>query len=299
MEPIVKEQKQVKPDGRTSPFRRIVVPCDFSEPAREAYAFSRALARKSGGSLFVLKVIDFPLLYESTFGVQPYSIDPKLLEDMEADARAKYQKMKASMGDDDVTEEFHTINGSITGGIRTFAKAHDIDLIVMGTHGANGLKEVFVGSNTEKIVRHSPVPVISVRKRHGSDSIRKIVFPIGVDYKVDAFVNRLKELQDFFDATLHAVYVITPNNFRKYTELKREIEQWIEFYALKNITLEVRSDLYEQDGIIEYAREIEADMIAMGTHGRKGLAHLLTGSIAEDVVNHMECPIWTFSLGTD
>jgi nucleotide-binding universal stress UspA family protein len=217
---------------------------------------------------------------------------------MEADARTRYSKMKASFGEMDIQEEFCVVNGSITAGVRAFVKDKNMDLIVMGTHGASGLKEVFVGSNTERIVRYASVPVISVRRSADVDSIKKIVFPVMVDYGVEPFVNRLHELKEFFEAELHFVYIVTPNNFRKYTEIRKEIGQWKEYYGLSDATLEIRSDLYEQDGIIEYAKEVEADMIAMGTHGRRGVAHLLAGSIAEDVVNHMECPIWTYSLTT-
>ena len=65
---------------------------------------------------------------------------------------------------------------------------------------------------------------------------------------------------------------------------------------LKNYTLNVFNDPYEESGVINFAQEIDADMIAMGTHGRRGLAHLMSGSVAEDIVNHVDCPIWTYSI---
>jgi hypothetical protein len=58
----------------------------------------------------------------------------------------------------------------------------------------------------------------------------------------------------------------------------------------------MRNDAYETDGIISFAHEVNADLIAMATHGRRGLLHLLTGSVAEDVVNHVDCLMWTWSL---
>lgn len=62
---------------------------------------------------------------------------------------------------------------------------------------------------------------------------------------------------------------------------------------LTNFTLNVYNDEEEKTGVMNFARMKEADMIAMGTHGRKGIGHLLIGSIAEDVVNHVDIPIWT------
>jgi nucleotide-binding universal stress UspA family protein len=58
----------------------------------------------------------------------------------------------------------------------------------------------------------------------------------------------------------------------------------------------VRSEFSEEAGIIDFTEEIKADMVAMATHGRRGLAHLFAGSIAENTVNHITCPIWTLSL---
>jgi nucleotide-binding universal stress UspA family protein len=62
----------------------------------------------------------------------------------------------------------------------------------------------------------------------------------------------------------------------------------------KNFKIHVYNDIDEQEGTLNFANEVGADMIAMGTHGRRGLAHLFTGSIAEDVVNHVQCPMWTY-----
>jgi hypothetical protein len=74
------------------------------------------------------------------------------------------------------------------------------------------------------------------------------------------------------------------------------MEEFAKHFKLSNYTINLRNDAYETDGIISFASEVKADMIAMATHGRRGLLHLLTGSVAEDVVNHVDCLIWTCSL---
>jgi SRSO17 transposase len=74
------------------------------------------------------------------------------------------------------------------------------------------------------------------------------------------------------------------------------------FYCLINALLYLpkewceRKDAFEMDGILSFALETKSDIIAMATHGHRGLFHLLAGSIAEDVVNHGTCPIWTYSI---
>ena len=67
-------------------------------------------------------------------------------------------------------------------------------------------------------------------------------------------------------------------------------------YMLKDHTINIYNDIYEDQGILSFANKIDASMIDMGTHSRKGLKHLLSGSLAEDVVNHARRPIWTFHI---
>jgi nucleotide-binding universal stress UspA family protein len=64
----------------------------------------------------------------------------------------------------------------------------------------------------------------------------------------------------------------------------------------KNYTLNTYSDISEVEGIINFAKSVSADLVAMRTHGRTGLAHIATDSIAEDVLNHIKCPIWTYKI---
>ncbi len=63
---------------------------------------------------------------------------------------------------------------------------------------------------------------------------------------------------------------------------------------MKNYTINVYNDLGEEEGIIYFADSINADLIAMATHGRTGFAHVMAGSIAEDVVGHSKRPVLTF-----
>jgi nucleotide-binding universal stress UspA family protein len=110
------------------------------------------------------------------------------------------------------------------------------------------------------------------------------------------FIHHLTELQELLDATLHVVVINTPYNMKRSKYEQSELDEFARHYRLKNFTLNVRGDFTEEAGIAGFADEIHADMIALGTHGRRGLAHLFAGSIAEHVVNHLACPIWTCRL---
>ncbi len=272
--------------------KKILVPCDFSEPAVEAFKFAIDLASNNGGSVLVLKVIDLPVVYETSFGMPAYAFNSTLLEELEEDAGKSYARMLKKFGRGYSKVSFTVIHGPTSAIIRDTIADQKPDLVVMGTHGATGLKEFFVGSNTEKIVRFSKVPVFAIRKAPSVSSIKNIVMPTSLHLDQADFIKRVKALQSFFNATLHILFLNTPFNFVRDNELKN----YVKHYKLTHCTLNIRNDRYEPDGIISFVTETKADMLAMATHGRKGLSHFLAGSITEDVVNHVQCPVWTYAL---
>jgi hypothetical protein len=164
----------------------------------------------------------------------------------------------------------------------------------MGSHGATGLREYFIGSNAEKIVRNSRVPVLVI-KNYYKGTIKNIVFPNTLETeKQQDLIRKVKELQAFFKATVHIVYVNTPTNFTSDNITFERLKQFAKEFQFRNYTLNVYNYPFEESGVIHFTSDIKGDLIAMGTHGRKGLAHFLNGSLAEDIVNHASSPIWTY-----
>jgi nucleotide-binding universal stress UspA family protein len=276
--------------------KKILVPCDFSEPAQQAYKFALSLAEASDGEVYVMHAMDMPLMYESAFGLQPYVLDSRLEQELEEKAKSNFLKLQSLMGKGTENVSFHIIHGPVALSIRDFIKEKNIDLVVMGTRGAGGLKEYLVGSNTEKIVRTSRVPVFAIRKAPDIKEIKSIVLPTTLRMDHPEFIEKVKALQRFFHAKLHVLYINTPVDFRTDRDIQPHLQEFAKRFKLTDYTLNMRNDAYETDGIISFAGEIKADMIAMATHGRRGVLHLLTGSVTEDVVNHVDCLMWTWSL---
>ena len=128
-------------------------------------------------------------------------------------------------------------------------------------------------------------------------SIKKILLPITtLALNQTDFIHRVKELVYFFDATLHILLINTPLHFRTDTDAKASLQKFVEHYTLKDYKVHFKNYRKEEEGIIKFADDEQIDLIAMATHGWKGLVHLVTGSIAEDVVNHIQCPVWTYSI---
>ncbi|MDH5603419.1 MAG: universal stress protein, partial [Cyclobacteriaceae bacterium] len=186
--------------------------------------------------------------------------------------------------------------GNPFAGISRYITEKDPQMVIMGSKGATGLKGVFIGSVTEKIVRTARCPVIAVKGETHITDIKDIVFGNDLKEGQEDLMERVKQLQHIFNATLHIVRVNTPDKFKPDRESLPLLRDFIAYYNIKNATLNVYSDSYEDQGLIYFAEEIGADMIALGTHGKRGLGHFISGSIAEDVVNHAKRPIWTYII---
>jgi nucleotide-binding universal stress UspA family protein len=181
---------------------------------------------------------------------------------------------------------FHGIQSSIT--------AQRADLVVMGTSGKSKIEEMIIGSNTEKVVRHSKCPVLTVHEKTSDVNFKNIVYATSMSNNERAFANVVINAQEMYGSTIHLVRVNTPMNFRSDTEVKKLMEAFAKKLNLKKYTINVFNDFSEEEGIINFAETINADLIAMATHGRTGFAHVLVGSIAEDVANHSRKPVLTY-----
>ncbi len=275
--------------------KKILVPCDFSDSAIQAFEFAVKIVHKSKGEIILFHALDVPGLHD-TMQISESYFGENYLKDLKVKAEKSLEEMKSKWVKEAVRVRSLVEHGPTTTTILHIAEEYKADLIVMGTQGASGFKEFLIGSNTEKIVRLSPLPVLAVRKSHKLSVIKNIVFPTTLDPDQNRLLTHLKELQNFFSAKLHFLQVNTPHNMKRTADEKVMMEDYVRKFGFENYTLNTRNHFYEQEAIMNFTTEIKADMIAMGTHSRKGLAHLFSGSVAEDVVNLMDCPVWTYSI---
>lgn len=270
--------------------KRILVPCDFSNQAMSAVKMASDIASQAGSELRLINVVEVPLMHDSML-MPTLSFEEETMNELRNNAEKQFEKIKSDLSPLPVITEI--LYGSPSVMISDYIRDNNIDLVVMGTKGVSGLKELLIGSNAEKIVRNAACPVITVRREVAPKSIRNIVLPNSLEPGQDHLIARLKQLQQMLKATLHIVWINTPANFTPDSITLVKLKEFARQYTLTNFTLNIYNDIEEKNGVMNFARFKEADMIAMGTHGRKGIGHLLIGSIAEDVVNHVDIPIWT------
>jgi len=273
--------------------KKILVPCDFSNAAVQAFRFACEIATISKGEVFLLNVIELPSLHSSML-VPIHAYENAFLKEIKSKAHKNYEKIKEKWGGK-VKIHFSVEHGSVTDGIKRYVDKKRIDLVVMGTHGSSGLKEFTVGSNTEKVVRSAKVPVIAVKKPVTVTSLKDIIFPTNLKFVNKDLINSIKALQSFLKARLHILYVNVPSNFAPDHFTEKRMIEFARENQFKNCAVHVYNDVDEESGILNFSSKFKNKIIAMSTHGRRGINHLMSGSVAEDVVNHIDGPIWTMS----
>jgi nucleotide-binding universal stress UspA family protein len=175
-------------------------------------------------------------------------------------------------------------------------KFSQIDLIVMGSQGSEGLKELFIGSNTEKVVRKSKVPILSLKEDQGSFDLKNIVLASNFYKELEGVFSQMNDLLGPFNPHYNLLKVVTPNNFETSHYSRKLMNEFASRFDLKNYSIHIYNDNNIEAGILNFAKEINADAIVIATHGRRGIEHFINGSLAEDVVNHALTPVLSFKL---
>jgi nucleotide-binding universal stress UspA family protein len=278
--------------------KKILVPVDFSKPSLLASDVAADIARKSGAKVVLLHVVEEivgnSINVEGQVGTgedwEDRIFTLKLIE--------KAKKQLAKLTEDPKFESVKVIPelrvGTPYHGMNQIIVDQKVDLVVMGTAGHSDFEEMIIGSNTEKVVRSSHCPVLTVHNKPASQDFKNIVYATSMNKDEEVFSRIVRATQKIYDATIHLVRINTPGNFQRDAVVRKYMNDFAKKLQLKNVTINVFNDLTEEEGIIYFSESINADLIAMATHGRTGFAHVLAGSIAEDVVSHSKRPVLTF-----
>ena len=277
--------------------QKILVPFDFSPASKRAYKFSLEIASTVGAEVSVLHI------------KKPISLYLKILNryldfanDISARMQAslapqnRFENFSKHIEKKNVPVSFLTKFGKLDKALPMEVIVQNADLVVMGTRGANGLKELLLGSNTEKIVRTAPVPVLVVHEYTALSKIKHIVFPTNLELINKNLLEKLKELQLIFNAKLHILYVKTPAEPESEKQIRKRLLAFVDIYEIENFTIHIRSAVGETNAILSFSSGLDDSMIAMGTRALTGLNHLILGSITEDVANHAASNVWTYAL---
>jgi len=272
---------------------KILVPTDFSEQAENALKVAAMLAKTYNAEIYLLHMMEIPMQHSDPG--QAKSDIPETLFFMNL-ARKRFENLIAQDYLKDITVH-ETVKTDITfNEIKDSCKELNIDMIVMGSHGATGMMEMFVGSNAEKVVRSSEVPVLVIKNEHQTFNVNNFVFASDFQNDNKETYKQAVKFAKAFGSKIHLLLVITSSNFMTSYEAKTRINDFISGIDYDNYTITIHNDYTVEQGILNVSKDINADLIGISTHGRQGIAHFFNGSISEDIVNHAKRPVITFKI---
>ncbi|WP_262178651.1 universal stress protein [Haloarcula laminariae] len=292
-------------------YDNILVPVDESAHAERGVDHAVLLAEAFDATVHLLTVVDVKA------AAGPFSaggIDGDYVERQMADQREALAEREANM---DVPVETSVGTGTPSEGILEYVEDNHIDLVVMGTHGRSGLRRYLTGSVAERVLRLSPVPVVTVRATAASavgSGYGDILVPTDGSERAAAAVAHAVSVADAFGSTIHAVSVVNVGDIATgtdiavpqdlLTELEGAATDATEAVAREaeaagvDAVTEVRTGRPKED-LLEYATDHDIDLVVMGTRGRTGLDRVLLGSTAEALVRRSEVPVLTVNEQRD
>lgn len=272
--------------------KKIIVPTDFSDCAFNALRTASVLARQIDAEIHLVHAYEKPL---SGLSLQ-VEVDLAALRQLRSYIDEEIDRMLQS--------EF-LVGLNVIKHVEADRKPWEIlnldpyigmDLIVMGSHGSSGVKETFIGSNTQRFVQHSELPVLVVKESHDPREFKDILFASNFFGESDTAFEKVRDWINMFDAKVHLLKVITPANFERSEYSQTIMEDFGDKHGLENYDCHIYNDISLEKGIFSFARANKTDMLLVGTHGRKGLSHLILGSLAEQLVNHAAMPVMTMKI---
>ncbi len=276
---------------KTFEIKRILVPTDFSETGMLAIEHAAFLARLSKAHLYLLHVIES---FEYAYSEFEPEIAVKDVESIEGAATEKLEKLGANLSNQyGINVSSLVSTGRPASGISGMVKDQNIDLIVMGTHGAKGFEEYIIGSNAHKVVDLSPCPVITVQAYAKNIGFTNIVMPIDDSPHSRQKVDHVVALAKLYGSKIHILGLL--ENLGELEERKFNIKLDTVENIIKSADLPyVRKLVTGHNTAVEamkYSEEVNADLLVIMTDHESHLPGAFLGALAKQIVNHSKVPV--------
>lgn len=274
---------------------KIIVPIDFSKNALNALEYASRLAQDTNSTIKLIHVVS-PTTYNATInGIMAEEIAGKResaheeLQKLLKVFNAKYTR---------VVFDFEINQGETSEEIIKSSNDNEASMIIMGTHGATGLKKLFFGSNTASVIEQSACPVMAIPENYSFKKPKKIVFATNYHESDFMVLKQLASIAEVFTSEINVLHIIDDE---AYTEDRLEnIKQFVLLASSSILYSKISYKLFKSTDIpmgIESIIEMEgADIISLSTHKRNTIEKLINKSITKELSFHTKVPLLAFNM---
>lgn len=283
--------------------KKILVPTDLSAIAERGLSLAIEIAERSEAEISLVNFTSHP--FGKTFTAMG-DVNSKI--DTEGELYT-LQLLRANKEKLDTLVQKHIrpgidietaiVDEAFKDGIDEYLRKENIDLVVMGTSGEENATEVFTGNHTEQVIRISRCPVLSVRDGFNIDDFKKIVLAVNViknKEHVNDALDTLADLAACFDAHIHIVHVRDRAADYSELDLRDYFTKLAENANLKNYSITIYEADEQAEGVIQFAREVKAGLIAVIKNSTDGIFRIFSSHFSDRLVKEVGRPVFTFNL---
>lgn len=274
--------------------KQILFPTDFSEAANTAFIYALRFADSFGAELVILHVYDLPIVEtppmpESTKEIFDI-VEMNQFESFREQLPELHQiAERRNLGH--VSMRNILLYGDLIYNINKVCADEAIDLIVMGTKGASGLKETFLGSSTASVIANARVPVLGIPAEAEYHPIKSIAFTTQYKDKDNEALAKTLEIARKFDASVLCLYI---KNADDPEDIEERINEWKIYYRSEKIDFyNIAGDHIEQT-ILDFIQNQHIGMLVMRTHKRGFFESLFHRSLTKKMAYHSKIPLLVF-----
>jgi nucleotide-binding universal stress UspA family protein len=275
--------------------KKILVPTDFSANAMKAATYAAEIAQKTGATVSLLHVIE-PVADRIR---QPHALHARLDEEITYNRQTELHGLQKSIKDiyPDIEVGISLDKGIVASSIINFAKKNLADLIVMGTTGAHGMKELFLGSVAAGIIGRAAIPVLAIPEEYELEPPDAILFATNHFEENKALLNKIVEIVEVFSAAFHVIIFIDTDTAKatNYLNNFRHLDHYLDFLNKNFPGITFKGDLIEgeefEEAVERYDNKNEVDIIAMITYPKSFGEKILKKSMTRKMAFHSKIPL--------
>jgi len=274
--------------------KKILFPTDFSDTARNAFIYALNFANQFDSELLILHVYDLPI-------VESQPLPESTLEIFDIVEMHQFESFREELpGLHKIAEELNMghikvrnvlLYGDLVYNINKVCEEEGVDFVVMGTKGASGLKETFLGSTTASVIANVKVPVLGIPAEATYSNIKNIAFTTQYNDKDNDALRNALNIADKFKARLSCLYI---KNDDDPEDIDERINEWKIYYRDEDIEFfNIDGDNIEQ-AILDFLEGQHADLLVMRTHKRGFFESLFHRSLTKKMAYHSKVPLLVF-----
>lgn len=272
---------------------KILIPTDFSVQAEYAYLMVKKLEEKIETDIHFLHVLNVPdtVTMDAQGEIQTCGeIDVNYVIKQKEISLRKLENLKSLYGNQ---INVHLVLGKTTDAILNFSNSNAFDLIVMGTKGASGIKEIVSGTEAQVIARKSQIPLLSLMCDRSDLQIENVLLVHNFTNPKKEGLTLMNKLIKAFNTKVHLLQITSGQVDAERAKVEADMNLFAELNGLENYACHLINDKDVENGVVHFNQMNDMDIVCIGTHGKGGLFHQ---SATEKLINHLFKPIISFHL---